>query len=311
MGERSIVEIADALDGGVDVHDISWIAGTVYRARTTEQCVDPVTLPTWEAMRADKTEYARSFGIQRRNLNPYLSHPLVEEYDHGACVIQNPPTKPLTTPELDAVYELPYVNDVGGPTADFMQPTCPKQAKAGACVDRRCLAPEPCPNLRVMGKPSNDVYERFVHEFEKASRECGKEQYVVPYLMSSHPGSTMEGTVKLAEFCRDLGYNPEQVSDFYPTPSTVSTRIYYTGLDPRTMKHVYCPTNPHEKAMQRALIQYRVPKNYDLVVEALHRAHREDLIGYGPKCLVRPERPRQRTGGGRAGGGGRRSRRKR
>jgi radical SAM superfamily enzyme YgiQ (UPF0313 family) len=162
-----------------------------------------------------------------------------------------------------------------------------------------------------MGKPSNDVYERFVHEFEKASRECGKEQYVVPYLMSSHPGSTMEGAVKLAEFCRDLGYNPEQVSDFYPTPSTVSTCIYYTGLDPRTMKHVYCPTNPHEKAMQRALIQYRDPKNYDLVVEALHRAHREDLIGYGPKCLVRPERPRQRTGGGRAGGGGRRSRRKR
>ena len=459
MGERSIVEIADALDGGVDVHDISWIAGTVYRARTTEQCVDPVVLPTWEAMRADKTEYARSFGIQCRNLNPYLSHPLVEEYEHGVYVIQNPPAKPLTTPELDEVYELPYaraahpmydaaggipaiaevkfslasnrgclgecsfcalnfhqgriiqarsdeslvaeatamthdpdfkgyINDVGGPTADFMQPACPKQAKAGACVDRRCLAPEPCPNLRVtheryvgllrklraipgvkkvfirsgirfdyalydkdhtfirelaeyhtsgqlrlapehvcddvlrvMGKPSNDVYERFVHEFEKASRACGKEQYVVPYLMSSHPGSTMEDAVKLAEFCRDLGYNPEQVSDFYPTPSTVSTCIYYTGLDPRTMKHVYCPTNPHEKAMQRALIQYRDPKNYDLVVEALHRAHREDLIGYGPKCLVRPERPRVRaTGAGRggraggserAGGGERRSRRAR
>ena len=271
-----------------------------------------------------------------------------------------------------------YINDVGGPTADFMQPACPKQAKAGACVDRRCLAPEPCPNLRVtheryvgllrklraipgvkkvfirsgirfdyalydkdhtfirelaeyhtsgqlrlapehvcddvlrvMGKPSNDVYERFVHEFEKASRACGKEQYVVPYLMSSHPGSTMEDAVKLAEFCRDLGYNPEQVSDFYPTPSTVSTCIYYTGLDPRTMKHVYCPTNPHEKAMQRALIQYRDPKNYDLVVEALHRAHREDLIGYGPKCLVRPERPRVRDSGRGAGRGGRRSRRAR
>ena len=108
MGERSIIEIADALDGGVDVHDISWIAGTVYRARTTEQCVDPVVLPTWEAMRADKTEYARSFGIQCRNLNPYLSHPLVEEYEHGVYVIQNPPAKPLTTPELDEVYELPY-----------------------------------------------------------------------------------------------------------------------------------------------------------------------------------------------------------
>ena len=107
----------------------------------------------------------------------------------------------------------------------------------------------------------------------------------------------MQVAVKLAEFCRDLGYNPEQVSDFYPTPSTVSTCIFYTGLDPRTMKPVYCPTNPHEKAMQRALIQYRDPDNYDLVVEALHKAHREDLIGYGPKCLVKPTRPpRQEKG---------------
>ena len=130
------------------------------------------------------------------------------------------------------------------------------------------------------------------------SREAGKEQYVLPYLMSSHPGSTMKVAVELAEFCRDLGYNPEQVSDFYPTPSTVSTCIYYTGLDPRTMKHVYCPTNPHEKAMQRALIQYRNPKNRALVIEALHKAGREDLIGYGPKCLVRPDKPAK---GGRPG----------
>ena len=141
-----------------------------------------------------------------------------------------------------------------------------------------------------MGKPSNDVYQAFCKEFDAASRAAGKEQYVLPYLMSSHPGSTMKVAVQLAEFCRDLGYNPEQVSDFYPTPSTVSTCIYYTGLDPRTMKHVYCPTDPHEKAMQRALIQYRNPKNHKLVLEALRRAHREDLIGYGPKCLVRPER---------------------
>ena len=113
----------------------------------------------------------------------------------------------------------------------------------------------------------------------------------------------MRVAVELAEFCRDLGYMPEQVSDFYPTPSTVSTCIYYTGLDPRTMKHVYCPTDPHEKAMQRALIQYRDPKNRELVIEALHRAHREDLIGYGPKCLVRPDGPDGRRGRDGAGKG--------
>ena len=146
--------------------------------------------------------------------------------------------------------------------------------------------------LSVMGKPSNDVYQRFCKEFVKLSREVGKEQYVVPYLMSSHPGSTLREAVKLAEFCRDMGYNPEQVQDFYPTPSTVSTCIYYTGLDPRTMKPVYCATDPHEKAMQRALIQYRDPKNRSLVMEALRKARRTDLIGYGPKCLVRPSRKR-------------------
>ena len=152
------------------------------------------------------------------------------------------------------------------------------------------LAPEHVSNavLKVMGKPRNEVYEQFVREFDRETKKAGKEQYVVPYLMSSHPGSTMKEAVELAEFCRDLGYNPEQVSDFYPTPSTVSTCIYYTGIDPRTMERVYCPTDPHEKAMQRALIQYRNPKNHDLVVEALKKAGREDLIGYDKKCLVRP-----------------------
>ena len=140
-------------------------------------------------------------------------------------------------------------------------------------------------------------------EFERATKEAGKEQYVVPYLMSSHPGSTLKEAVELAEFCRDLGYNPEQVSDFYPTPSTVSTCIYYTGVDPRTMQPVYCPTNPHEKAMQRALIQYRNPKNQALVREALRRAGREDLIGYGPKCLVRPAKRKNGTASPKAAQG--------
>lgn len=435
IGERSIVEIADALNSGIDVHDITWIQGTVYRAKSTEQCDHPVTLPSWNELQRSKRTYAESFGLQCRNLNPYLSHSLVEPYpDDHLYVIQNPPAKPLSTPDLDEVYELPYtrtyhpmyenqggipalsevkfsltsnrgclgecafcalnfhqgriiqarseeslvreatavthdpdfkgyINDVGGPTAQFMIPACAKQETLGACTNKRCLAPTPCKSLRVdhtkyvhllrrlrqipgvkkvfirsgirfdyamldsdhtfikelaeyhtsgqlrlapehvcpevlnvMGKPPHRLYEKFCKEFERYSKEAGKEQYVVPYLMSSHPGSTMEVAVKLAEFCRDLGYMPEQVSDFYPTPSTISTCIFYTGLDPRTMKHVYCPTNPHEKAMQRALIQYRDPKKYDLVVEALHRAHREDLIGYGPKCLVRPVCPHSHQG---------------
>ena len=427
MGERSIVAIAEALDAGLSVSDLSFIPGTVYKARSIDQCDRPVMLPSFEELQDDKTNYAKSFGMQIRGLNPYLSHPLVEGYPHGVYVIQNPPAEPLSTPELDAVYELPYarayhpcyeaaggipafsevkfsltsnrgclgecsfcalnfhqgriiqsrsdesllaeaeamtrdpefkgnIHDVGGPTANFRVPACQKQLSRGACFGRRCLSPEPCKHLtvthksyvrllrklralpgvkrvfvrsgirfdyalldkdhtfirelaeyhtsgqlrlapehvsdsvlRVMGKPPNNVYQRFCKEFERASQDAGKEQYVVPYLMSSHPGSTLTDAVKLAEFCRDLGYNPEQVSDFYPTPSTVSTCIYYTGLDPRTMKPVYCPTDPHEKALQRALIQYRNPKNRKLVMEALRRAHRTDLIGYGPKCLVRPD----------------------
>lgn len=443
MGERQIVEIADALASGIEAKDISWIQGTVYRARSYEQCDRPVILPSWDELNRDKKVYAESFGVQCRSLNPFLSHSLVEPYPHDIYAIQNPPAKPLSTEELDEVYELPYtrtyhpmyeneggipalkevkfslasnrgclgecafcalnfhqgriiqarseesllreaeamthdpdfkgyIHDVGGPTAQFMVRACQKQATAGACTNRRCLSPHPCKNLTVshkryvhllrklrelpgvkkvfirsgirfdyamldsdhtfikelaeyhtsgqlrlapehvcpevldvMGKPSNDLYEGFCREFEKYSKEAGKEQYVLPYLMSSHPGSTMQVAVKLAEFCRDLGYNPEQVSDFYPTPSTVSTCIFYTGLDPRTMKPVFCPTNPHEKAMQRALIQYRDPDNYDLVVEALRKAHREDLIGYGPKCLVKPTRPpRQEKGASRHHGKG-------
>jgi uncharacterized radical SAM protein YgiQ len=434
------VEIADALDGGIPVSQITWIAGTVYRTRSVGDLGDAIALPTWDDLELDKLNYAEGFGVQSRNLDPFSAHTLVEEYPHGVYVVQNPPAMPLTTEEFDAVYDLPYertfhpmyegrggipairevkfslcsnrgclgqcsfcalnfhqgriiqarshasiirearamthdpdfkgyLSDVGGPTANFRIPACEKQLTHGACVDRRCLSPKPCPNLRVthedyvqllrelraipgvkkvfvrsgirfdyalldpdhtfirelaehhtsgqlrlapehvsdrvleiMGKPSNDVYEEFVREFNKASKDCGKEQYVVPYLMSSHPGSTMREAVRLAEFCRDLGYNPEQVSDFYPTPSTVSTCIYFTGVDPRTMKKVFCPTNPHEKAMQRALIQYRNPHNHDLVAEALHKAGREDLIGYGPKCLIRPDKP-ERSGKGKGRNG--------
>jgi hypothetical protein len=139
-----------------------------------------------------------------------------------------------------------------------------------------------------MGKPENAVYERFQEKYKKINQKLGKNQFIVPYLISSHPGSTLKEAIELAEYLRDLGYMPEQVQDFYPTPSTISTCMYYSGLDPRTLKEVYVPKSPHEKAMQRALIQYRNPKNYDLVVEALRKADRLDLIGFDKKCLVRP-----------------------
>ncbi len=144
--------------------------------------------------------------------------------------------------------------------------------------------------LRLLGKPENSVYEKFAQEYKKMNEKLGLKQYLVPYLMSSHPGSTLKEAVELAEHLRDLGYMPEQVQDFYPTPSTISTCMYYTGLDPRTMEPVYVPTNPHEKAMQRALIQYRNPDNYDLVKEALIKAGREDLIGFDQKCLIKPRK---------------------
>ena len=260
-----------------------------------------------------------------------------------------------------------YIHDVGGPTAEFRRPACDKQLTKGACKNRRCLYPKPCPNLKVdhsdylsllkklralpgvkkvfvrsgfrfdylladrdrtflkelcqhhvsgqlrvapehisdhvlskMGKPSVEVYNAFCREFEKMNERLGKDQYIVPYLMSSHPGSTMKDAIALAEYIRDLGYMPEQVQDFYPTPGTISTCMYYTGLDPTTMKgsdpstmqKVYVPRDPHEKAMQRALIQYRDPKNYALVKEALLREGRADLIGFGEKFLIPPREPK-------------------
>ena len=261
-----------------------------------------------------------------------------------------------------------YINDVGGPTANFFKPACTKQLTHGVCKNRRCLWPSVCRNmdtnedayaellrdlrqlpgvkkvfvrsgirfdytmadasdkflvellqhhvsgqlrlapehvsdavLSVMGKPRREVYDAFVERFERLSAEYGLKQYVVPYLISSHPGSTMKEAVELAEAVRDMGYMPEQVQDFYPTPSTMSTCMFYTGVDPRTMEPVYIPRDPHEKAMQRTLIQYRKPENYKLVKEALQKAGREDLIGYGAKCLIRPVPPKPGAGGGKTG----------
>ena len=430
MGEHSIVELAEALDAGIPVEDITYIAGTVVKTKSLDSIYDAEILPSFEDLKADKMNYARSFYTQYLNTDAFNGKRLVEPYSEHLYVVQNPPATPLTQMEMDDVYSLPYqrtyhpsyeakggvpaikeikfslisnrgcfggcsfcaltfhqgrivqvrsheslieeakeitkdkdfkgyIHDVGGPTANFRHPSCKKQMEHGVCKTRQCLFLSPCKNLdadhrdyvsllrklrdipkvkkvfirsgirfdylladkkqeflrelceyhvsgqlkvapehvagpvlSLMGKPEHKVYEEFTRQFYKMNERIGKEQYLVPYLMSSHPGSTLKEAVELAEYCRDLGYMPEQVQDFYPTPSTLSTCMYYTGVDPRTMQKVYVPKSPHEKAMQRALIQYRNPELYDLVIEALHKAGRSDLIGFGPKCLVRPRQMR-------------------
>ena len=429
MGEKTIVEVADALNSGLDVKDITYIDGTVFKTKAPDDSLPTITLPSFAEIKADRRRYAESFKIQYANCDPFTAKRMAEPYDNF-FVVQNPPQKPLTTAEMDAVYDLPYmrayhpsyekaggvpaieevkfslvsnrgcfgacsfcaltfhqgrivqtrshesilreaeimvkdrdfkgyIHDVGGPTANFRHPACEKQLSKGACGGRQCLYPTPCKNMNAdhsdyvallrklrklpgvkkvfirsgirfdylladkkdtffrelvqyhisgqlkvapehvsdavlarMGKPRNAVYNQFVEKYFALNRQYGMNQYLVPYLMSSHPGSTLKEAVELAEYIRDMGYNPEQVQDFYPTPSTLSTVMYCTGLDPRTMERVYVPTDPHEKAMQRALIQYRDPKNYALVREALVKAHREDLIGSGAKCLIRSAPPR-------------------
>ena len=428
MGEKSTVQIAEALDSGMDINDITYISGTVFKTKNIDLAYDPIILPSYEDMKMDKLNYARSFKIQSENTDPFNGKTLVEPYPNGMYVVQNPPQEPLTKQEMDDVYDLPYertyhpsyekdggvpaiseiqfsliscrgcfgacsfcaltfhqgriiqtrshesiikeakkitempnfkgyIHDVGGPTANFYHPSCKKQLKSGVCKNKQCLWPQPCKNLDTdhseylqllrklrelpkvkkvfvrsgirfdyimadkdknstffkelvkyhisgqlkvapehisdkvlsyMGKPENCVYEKFIEKYYKLNESEGKNQFVVPYLMSSHPGSDLNEAIKLAEYLRDIGYNPQQVQDFYPTPSTMSTVMYYTGVDPRTMKEVYTPKNPHEKAMQRALMQYRNPANYELVREALYKAGRTDLIGFDKHCLIKP-----------------------
>ena len=273
--------------------------------------------------------------------------------------------------EVTALTKLPdfkgYINDVGGPSANFRHPSCKKQLKCGMCADRRCLAPEPCPNLDAdhsdylellrklrnipgvkkvfvrsgirydylledrssaffeelvryhisgqlkvapehcvdsvldyMGKPHIGVYEQFMDRYARMNDRYSKDQYIVPYLMSSHPGCTLEDAVELAVYLNKKHRQPEQVQDFYPTPGTISTCMYYTGIDPMTMKKVYVAKTPKEKAMQRALLQWKRPDMRKTVIEALKEAGREDLIGYSPECLVRPYEQRKPSDGGRA-----------
>ena len=430
MGERSIVEVADALNDGMDIHDVTYIDGTVFRVREPDPNLPCLRLPDYASLAADPRKYAESFYLQYCNTDPFSARRLLEPYGEHEFVVQNPPQKPLSQEEMDRVYGLPYcrtyhpsyekqggvpaisevrfslasnrgcfgacsfcaltfhqgriiqarshesllheaeamthekdfkgyIHDVGGPTANFRQPACKKQLTKGACPNRQCLFPEPCKNmiadhsdyvallrklrklpgvkkvfirsgirfdylladksetffhelvryhisgqlkvapehvsdhvLEKMGKPRHAVYLQFLEKYKKINEQEHMKQFVVPYLMSSHPGCTLRDAVELAEYLRDTGHEPEQVQDFYPTPSTLSTVMYYTGLDPRTMEKVYVPKNPHEKAMQRALMQYRNPANYALVKEALVKAGRTDLIGFTPQCLIRPYPPK-------------------
>ena len=433
MGENSIIEVAQALDSGLDIKDLTYLDGTVYKTKNIDNCIDPIILPSYEEIVRDKKTYAISCNIQYENTDNITAHTLIEPYK-GYYIVQNRPNRPLTIEEYDYAYALPYqrdyhpiykklghvpaieevkyslisnrgcygacnfcaltfhqgrimqkrsheslieeatkitqdkdfkgyIHDVGGPTANFRNKACIKQEKYGVCKDRQCIWPKACKNLIVehkdfldlltklkaipkvkkvfvrsgirydylmydkddsffhalvkdhisgqlkvapehisdkvldkMGKPRSGLYDQFVEKYYKINKEHNKNQYLVPYLMSSHPGSDLNAAIELAEYLRDIKHQPEQVQDFYPTPSTLSTAMYYTGLDPRDMTKVYVPKDPHEKAMQRALMQYRNPKNYQLVYEALIKANREDLIGFKDKCLIRPT-PANKTSG--------------
>jgi uncharacterized radical SAM protein YgiQ len=184
---------------------------------------------------------------------------------------------------------LRYDYIMADPNKQFMKELCEHHVSGQLKVAPEHIAEEV---LEHMGKPCGRTYNDFVNLFKKTNKAIGKEQYIVPYLMSSHPGSTLKSAIQLAEYLRDINYTPEQVQDFYPTPGTLSTAMFYTGKDPLTGEKVYVPKSREEKMMQRALLQFKNPKNYDLVVKALKLAHREDLIGEGPKCLVK-DRSRQ------------------
>lgn len=425
MGEKPILEIAEALDSGIEAKYLTYINGTSYVASEIENIQDALMIPSYEAVSSNKKKYAEAFMTQYEEQDYHTGKTIIQP--HGEkYLVQNPPSSPMGMEELDEVYRLKftrtyhptyeseggipalievkfsltsqrgcfggcsfcaltfhqgrviqtrsnesiiqeakqmieepdfkgYIHDVGGPTANFHAPACDKQLKEGVCKKRQCMHPTICKNLKVdhkeylkllrslralpgvkkvfirsgirydymmadpsdeffkelcehhisgqlkvapehvsdtvlhyMGKPRREVYDRFVNKYYRINNRIGKEQYLVPYLMSSHPGSDMKAAIELAEYVRDMGYNPEQIQDFYPTPGTLSTCMYYTGVDPRTMKPVYVPKSPEEKEMQRALIQYRNPKNYDLIYKALIKAGRKDLIGYDEGCLIKP-----------------------
>ncbi len=427
MGEKQTVLIADTLRDTGDITQLHSIKGICYLTDNPSG-IKGITLPSFASCVSSKEKYAEACRVEYDEQDAVRGKRLVQQ--HGNLyLVQNPPMPPLSTEELDAVYELPYeryyhpsyekvggvpaieevefsithnrgcfgacnfcsiafhqgrqiavrskesvlteakklsenphfkgyIHDVGGPTANFRKPSCELQLKNGLCKGKKCLAPTPCRNLEVdhteyieilreirkikgikkvfirsgvrfdylledeskeffrelvahhisgqlkvapehcsaavldkMGKPHIEVYKRFANEFYKLTKGQGKEQYLVPYLMSSHPGSTLRDAIELALFLKRERIRPEQVQDFYPTPGTISTAMYYTGLDPHTMKKVFVPKAPEQKHMQRALLQYFKPENKDLVKKALIKAGRTELIGNGPNCLIQGTAP--------------------
>ncbi|MDW5298593.1 MAG: YgiQ family radical SAM protein [Sedimentibacter sp.] len=425
MGEKAIIQIAEALDSGIPIEEITFINGTVYKTKDRQRPYEPIILPSFAEVSTSKQKYGESFKIQYKNTDSKSGKTLIEQYD-TVYVVQNPPMETLSTEELDDVYDLDYmmdyhpvykdfggipalneikfsitsvrgcfggcnfcslnfhqgrivqarshesilsevekmkkdkdfkgyINDVGGPTANFRIKACKKQEIYGACIDKECLTPQKCKNLivdhkdylellrkirkvegikkvfvrsgirydyviydsnddfieelckyhvsgqlrtapehvsesvlRLMGKPSIVLYNKFVKKFDDISKEIGKEQYIVPYFISSHPGSHMKDAIELAEYIRDMGHIPKQVQDFYPTPGTMSTCMYYTGFNPLTGEDVYVPKDKEERQMQRALLQYNKKENYDLVLKALTKEKRYDLIGFGKEALIKP-----------------------
>lgn len=439
MGEKQIKELAAQLSAGMSVDNIRDIPGTCYRTESLDHLWEFTETPGFEQVTHSKKDFAEAFKTQYLEQDPIRGKIIVQ--NHGEqYVVQNPPAMPLSTPEMDEVYDLPYqrtfhpdyiaaggipaiqevkfsivshrgcygscsfcalyahqgriiqsrsqesilqeariitklpdfkgyIHDVGGPTANFRQPACDHQADRGTCRGKQCLFPAACKSLntshneylellrairklpgikkvfvrsglrydylmaandmaflkelcehhvsgqlkvapehispkvtKLMGKAGKETYQKFKKAYEQANKELGKEQYLVPYYMSSHPGAGLKEAVELAEFLRDTGYNPEQVQDFIPTPGSLSTCMYYTGLHPLTGEKVYVAKEAHDKRLQRALLQYRNPKNHALVQEALTAAGRQDLIGYEPKCLIRPLKQGQYPAGKRPGG---------
>lgn len=423
MGEKQIVEIADRLNNGEKISDLTDIKGTCYAVDVRNTPYDGVEVPSLENCINSKKEYAKSVRIEQDEQD-HIRGRAVRQKHGKLMVVQNVPMPPLTTEELDNVYDLPYmrtyhpiyesqggvpgiqevefsithnrgcygacnfcsiqfhqgryvtsrskesiikeakllttlknfkgyIHDVGGPTANFRKPSCEFQIDHGLCKGKKCLAPKPCPNLIAdhseyldilrsvrslpnikkvfirsgirydyllqdkddtffrelveyhvsgqlkvapehcsaavldkMGKPHIEAYIEFSKRYFRYTGQVHKEQYLVPYLMSSHPGSTLDDAIELAVFLKKHNIRPEQVQDFYPTPGTISTCMFYTELDPYTMEKVYVAKNMHDKALQRALLQYYDSKNYKLCEEALRKAHRTDLIGSSKNCLI-------------------------
>ncbi len=427
MGEKSIVEVADALSSGIDIKDITYVKGSAYLTETPENVYNGKLIESFEEVKSDKDAYSRAFMAQYSEQNHFSGKTLIQKHGRSFVAV-NPPSDPLTESEMDEVYALKYtrlphpmydsqggipaikeiefsitanrgcagacsfcaitfhqgrvlqsrseksiieeaellttlkgfkgyIHDVGGPTANFYGHGCKKQKESGACKERQCLYPNICPQfkpdhsryikllknlrelpkvkkvfirsglrfdcmladkrfgseflkelcthhvsgqlkvapehisdkvLKFMGKPGEKVYNEFSQKYKEMNARINKEQYLVPYLISGHPGSDLKEAVKLAEYLHKHRINPEQVQEFYPTPGTLSTCMFYTETDPRTGEKLYVAKDIKEKIMQRALLQYKKPENYEIVKKALVQAGRQDLIGFSANCLIKP-----------------------